>query len=67
MEIDINKLDELNKEWTAFLDTIPWDGCGDSIARSNRIFDSKRNIWMKKMVKKHGVTMDELNRLYNHD
>ena len=56
----------LNKEWTAFLDTIPWNS-GNSIEVSNQIFVSKRKNWMKKMVKKHGVTMDDLNKRFNHD
>jgi len=57
----------LSKEWTAFLDTIPWQGYGNSIEESNQVFVSKRKNWMKKMVKKHGVTMDVLNEKFNHD
>jgi len=62
-QIELNKT--LDKEWTAFLDTIPWQG--SSIEASNQIFVSKRKNWMKRMVKKYGVTMDELNKEYNHD
>ena len=63
-QIELNET--LNKEWTAFLDTIPWEGYGNSIAESNHIFDGKRKAWMKKMVKKHSVDITQLENLYIH-
>lgn len=65
MDVELNET--LNKEWTKFLDTVPWDGYGSTIAESNIIFDSKRKSWMKKMVKKHGVKISELEDRYAHD
>jgi len=64
-QIKLNEI--LDKEWTAFLDTIPWRGYDSTITKSNRIFSILRKKWMKKMIKKYGVTMDELNKEYNHD
>ena len=61
------ELDEtISKEWTAFLDTIPWNS-DYSIPESNRIFEGKRKAWMKKMVKKHNVEMTLLESKYVHN
>lgn len=57
----------LDKEWTAFLNTIPWNGSGSTIAESNRIFDGKRKYWMKKMIKKHNAEISMLEDRYEHD
>jgi len=63
-QVELNET--LNKEWTAFLNTIPWN-TGYGIPESNRIFEGKRKNWMKKMVKKHGVEMQVLEERYCHD
>ena len=64
--LDYNILEELNKEWTAFLDSIPWNS-GNSIAESNRIFVSRRNVWMQRMRKKYDVTLEQLKHHFVHD
>lgn len=56
----------LDKEWTVFLRTVPWDGYGSTIAESNIIFDSKRRKWMNNMIKKHGVEFADLETRYNN-
>ena len=66
-EAEFRLLETLNKEWTAFLDTIPWDGNGATIGESNYIFTGKRKAWMKKMVKKHNVEISVLEARYSHD
>ena len=66
-ELDYYKMEELDKEWSAWLNTVPWEGYGSTIAESNRIFCRKRNFWIKKMVQKHGVSIDDLNKRYNND
>jgi len=66
-EAEFRLLETLNKEWTAFLDTVPWSGYGSTIAESNIIFSGKRKYWMKKMVKKHNVEMNVLEDRYAHD
>ena len=64
--LDYNTLEALNEEWTAFLDKIPWNtSC--SISESNRIFASRRNIWMQKMQKKYDVSIQELKAKFIHD
>ena len=64
--LDYNTLEALNKEWTAFLNTIPWNtSC--SISESNRRFDSCRNVWMRKMQKKYDVSIQELKARFIHD
>lgn len=50
----------LAKEWSIFVNKIPWDGYGNSIEESNHIFAGKRKAWMKKMMKKHDVGVDML-------
>jgi hypothetical protein len=62
----VELMETISKEWTAFLDTIPWN-TGYSIPESNRIFEGKRKNWMKRMVKKHGVEMQVLEERYVHD
>lgn len=57
----------LDKEWTAFLRKIPWDGYGNTIEESNIIFDGKRRAWMKKMKKKHSIDIALLEKHYVHD
>ena len=64
-QIELNET--LDKKWSAFLNTIPWRGYGSTIAESNRIFSILRKKWMKKMIKKYGVTMENLNKRFNHD
>jgi len=64
--LDYNILEELNKEWTAFLDSIPWSA-GNSIAEANRIFVSRRNVWLQRMRKKYDVTLEQLKHHFVHD
>ena len=60
-------METLDTEWTAFLDTVPWDGYGRTIAESNVIFNSKRRKWMNKMIKKYNCSMALLLVKYKHD
>jgi hypothetical protein len=64
--LNYNILEELNKEWTAFLDSIPWNS-GNNIAEANRIFIARRKIWLRKMTKKYDVTLQQLNKHFVHD
>lgn len=64
--LDYNILEELNKEWTAFLDTFPWES-PYSIAETNRRFEFRRNLWLQKMTKKYDVTLEQLNKHFVHD
>ena len=64
-EFELNET--LAKEWTAFLDKIPWEGYGSSVEESNYIFAGKRKAWMKKMMKKHDVGIDTLEKLFNNN
>ena len=57
----------LDKEWSAFLRTVPWDGYGGTIAESNRIFDFRRKKWTKKMVEKHKTSAAPLLLRYGTD
>jgi len=59
-------LEALNKEWTAFLNTFPWNS-GLSIPESNRVFEARRKKWMRRMKRKHDVTQEQLNYYYVHD
>ena len=62
----IERNEALDREWIKWLDTVPWNGYGETVAESNNVFTGKRRGWMKKMVKKYDVTMDDLNERYNH-
>ncbi len=64
--LDYNVLEQLNKEWTEFLDSIPRDS-GNSVAEANRRFVSRRNIWLQRMKKKYNVTLEQLKHHYVHD
>jgi hypothetical protein len=67
-QIRVIELNEtLDKEWTAFLSKVPWDGYGRTIAESNRIFETKRKAWMFRMTKKHDVSISVLSERYVHD
>jgi len=63
--LDYHILEELNKEWTAFLDTFPWES-RQSIAEANRRFEIRRRIWLQKMVKKYDVSLEELMKHFVH-
>ena len=63
--LDYHILEELNKEWTAFLDTFPWES-PFSIAETNRRFEFKRKNWMKKMMKKYGVSLEQIEKHFIH-
>jgi hypothetical protein len=63
----IERDEALDREWTKWLDTVPWSGYGGTVEESDYIFKGKRKAWMKKMVKKYDVTMPELEARYNHD
>jgi len=60
-------METLDKEWSAFLDTIPWNDWGLTIAESNKIFKSRRRKWMNKMIKKYNCSMALLLVKYKHD
>jgi len=64
--LEFEVMEALNKEWTAFLDSIPWN-TNYSIPESNRIFTARRNNWMKRMQRKYKVTADQLKAKYVHD
>jgi len=64
--LDINIAEQLDKEWTTFLDGFLWNTTM-SIAESNRTFLSRRNIWMRKITKKYDVTLQQLKDRYIHD
>ena len=64
---EIELKETLDKEWTAFLSKISWNGNGRTIAESNYIFTGKRKNWMKKMVKKYKISMGFLEQHYVHD
>jgi hypothetical protein len=55
--LDIIQLEDLNKEWTKFLDSIPWNQEGLSISESNRLFEVKRTAWMKRMSKAYDIEL----------
>ena len=63
--IRFETLEELNKEWTAFLDTFPWES-PYSIAETNRRFETRRVFWMRKMAVKYGVSDSLLEKHFVH-
>lgn len=64
--INIITAEDLDKEWTSFLNTIPWNQEGLSIAETNRLFEIKRNAWMKRMSKAYDVDIDDVRKRYTH-
>ena len=62
--LDIYQLEDLDKEWTKFLDTIPWNQEGLTISESNRLFEIKRNAWMKRMAKTYDIELQLIEKKY---
>jgi len=62
--LDIYQLEDLDKEWTKFLDTIPWNQEGLSISESNRQFEIKRRAWMKRMAKTYDIELQLIEKKY---
>jgi hypothetical protein len=54
--LDIYQLEDLDKEWTKFLDTIPWNQEG-LISEINTRFEVKRKAWMKRMAKTYDIKL----------
>ena len=63
--LDIYQLEDLDKEWTKFLDSIPWNQEG-TIPEINKRFEVKRMAWMKRMSKAYDVDIDALKQTYTH-
>ena len=62
--LDIYQLEDLNKEWTSFLDTIPWNH-GLTISESNREFEIKRRAWVKRMSKAYDIDRSAIEASYS--
>ena len=62
--LDIYQLEDLDKEWTKFLDTIPWNQEGLSISESNRQFEVKRSAWMRRMAKTYDIELVLIEKKY---
>jgi len=62
--LNIYQLEDLNKEWTKFLDSIPWNQEGLTISESNRIFEIKQRAWVKRMSKKYDIEVSAIEASY---
>ena len=62
--LDIFQLEDLDKEWTKFLDTIPWNQEGLTIPEINRQFEVKRSAWMKRMAKSYDIELSLIEKKY---
>ena len=63
--IDIYIMEDLNKEWTKFLDGFLWNEPG-TVAEINRRFERRRAAWLKRMSRSYDVSMSELEDRYVH-
>lgn len=62
--LDIIQLEDLDKEWTKFLDTIPWNQEGLSVSEINKQFEVKRMAWMKRMAKTYDIELSLIEEKY---
>jgi len=63
--INIITAEDLDKEWTSFLDGFPWNQEG-TVAEINKRFERRREAWLKRMSKAYAVDIDELKQRYIH-
>jgi len=63
--INIITAEDLDKEWTKFLDSIPWNQEG-TIPEINKRFEVKRMAWIRRMAKTYDVSIDDLIYKYIH-
>ena len=63
--INIITAEDLDTEWTNFLDSIPWNQEGD-VHEINKRFEIKRMAWIRRMAKTYDVGIDELIYKYIH-
>ena len=63
--INIITAEDLDKEWTKFLDSIPWNQEG-TIPEINKRFEVKRMAWIRRMAKTYDVDIDDLKARYIH-
>ena len=63
--INIITGEDLDKEWTKFLDTFSWDEPG-TVQEINNRFEWRRNAWLKRMSKTYAVDIDDLKARYIH-
>jgi hypothetical protein len=61
--LDIYQLEDLDKEWTKFLDSIPWNQEG-LVSEINNRFEMKRNAWMKRMSKTYDIELSLIKEKY---
>ena len=62
--LDIIQLEDLDREWTKFLDSIPWNQEGLSVSEINRQFEVKRMAWMKRMAKTYDIELQLIEKQY---
>lgn len=63
--INIITAEDLDRDWTKFLDGFLWNEPG-TVAEINRRFERKREAWLKRMSKAYDVDINELKALYVH-
>ena len=65
ISINIITAEDLDKEWTKFLDSIPWNQEG-TVHEINKRFEVKRMAWTRRMAKTYDVSIDDLIYKYIH-